>query len=911
MKYRLLFIVCSLLCFSELWAGPGKVVVKGADQNVCVYNSSRGRGRACFAPEKAMKETVILLPEKECGDLFYLISGDRTSWIRVLPDETVTVDVRKKDWQFSGDSKAINRYLYQWTQKMFFGKPNALTYRVEMMFYQLPDRDKRIPDPKMFYTKEYIEWLDNIGLEAMDDLAKANLKDNLFVEEQERRIYYSWLEMQLQNYQLASDKVEIPTEAFVFLQEMKFNHVAYLKYPGIDDVLRIYYDMADACGLITYDNYNFLQRRAERIMNAEVREYYILQELDNIIRNQWLYQLDKVIASVENMVITQAGKEQLTGYKKQYQDLMASDVNQEGKKAVNISFKDVNDREWGLYMFKGKYVLIDVWATWCGPCKYQIPHLMRLEEEFEGRGIVFVSLSADKPADTQKWKDMVKEFGMKGICGIAPDAFNHAFFEKYKVKSIPRFILIDPDGNIVMTKARRPSDPVLKMQLEELLEQYDQTKTTISGKMEGVADGTQVSVSHKVGMMTHTLGQAEVRDGRFELSFLLEKPEFINFSCYKVFFGNVWAKPGDRMELEGIKPVYTGGEYELNNLLTELNAKYADRWPGYGDDIFDQNRGKLSYDIYASIKNEIDASVLRPEMKRMLTGYFQGVLLDKMYGRVAMSKVIGKGFPRQIVKNGYSNAVLKLELLPELVNYPSWTDGVQELLYARLAAGMIKIQGRGSYITDMAAGLKSEKLRETYIMDQLRMEILRGHLLGIEDRIENARSMVKSLDNVALLSRMPEQAQKSLQEFKTVLPGTDLSGFSFKNENGKRVALSDFKGKYVFIDIWSTGCNPCVGEVPYIKDMEHRFAGKPITWVSISMDLNKKEWLDFLKEKGMNGIQLICNKGYKDPFPKQIALRGIPRFLLLDKEGKVIDFESLRPSNPVLGELLQLMLNKK
>ena len=81
------------------------------------------------------------------------------------------------------------------------------------------------------------------------------------------------------------------------------------------------------------------------IENAEVREYYILQELDNIIRNQWLYQLDKVIASVENMVITQAGKEQLTGYKKQYQDLMASDVNQEGKKAVNISFKDVNDRE--------------------------------------------------------------------------------------------------------------------------------------------------------------------------------------------------------------------------------------------------------------------------------------------------------------------------------------------------------------------------------------------------------------------------------------------------------------------------------------------------------------------------------------------------------------------------------------
>lgn len=105
MKYRLLFIVCSLLCFSELWAGPGKVVVKGADQNVCVYNSSRGRGRACFAPEKGMKETVILLPEKECGDLFYLISGDLDFLVRVLPDETVTVDVRKK----TGSSPEIQK----------------------------------------------------------------------------------------------------------------------------------------------------------------------------------------------------------------------------------------------------------------------------------------------------------------------------------------------------------------------------------------------------------------------------------------------------------------------------------------------------------------------------------------------------------------------------------------------------------------------------------------------------------------------------------------------------------------------------------------------------------------------------------------------------------------------------------
>ncbi|HJA15953.1 MAG TPA: TlpA family protein disulfide reductase [Candidatus Butyricimonas faecavium] len=910
MKFSLLFIL-GLFCFSELWAGPGKVVIKGAEENVCIYNSERGRGRKYFVPEKNMRETVILLPEGECEDLFYLISGDETSWIRVLPDETIMVDVRKKPWKFSGDSKAINRYLYGWTQKMFFGKPNALTYRVEMMFHQLPSREKRVPDPKIFYTKEYIEWLDNVGLEAMDDLVKANLKDDLFEEEQERRIYYSWLEMQLQNYQLAKDIVEIPAEAFVFLNEIEFKNTEFLNYPGMDDVLRIYFDMADASGLIKYDNYTFLQRRAERITNTEIRDYYILQELNNIIRNQWLYQLDKVIASVEEMVMTQDGKEKLAECKKHYQDSLKSDDNQAGKRAINISFKDVNDKEWNLYMLKGKYVLIDVWATWCGPCKYQIPHLMRLEEELKERDIVFVSLSADKSVDTQKWRDMVREFGMKGICGIAPDAFDHPFFEKYKVKSIPRFILIDPQGNIVMTKARRPSDPVLKMQLEELLNCYDQEKTTISGKINGVEDGTQIFVAHRVGMMTYPLAQTEVKDGKFELSFALNQSEFISFSSPKIFYNTIWAKPGDRIVLDGGESLsYSGGEFEFNNLLMNINSRYGKRWPS-GEKVFDQKRGKLLYYIYMDIRKDIDTSILRPEMKRLLLGYFQGVLLDKMYGTIAFSKVFGKGIPRPIVKTGYSDAVLKIELLPELVHYPGWTDGVQELLYARLAAGMIKIKGQGSYVTDMALGLKDERLRETYIIDQLQMEILRGHLIGIEERIENARSMVESVENRALLSEMPEQAGKALQRYKVALPETDLSGFSFENEKGERIALADFKGKYVFIDIWSTGCNPCIGEIPYIKEMEHRFVGKPITWVSISMDLNKRVWLDFLKVKGMKGVQLICDKGFKDPFAKQIALGGIPRFLLLDKEGKIIDFQSLRPSNPVLGELLRLMLDKK
>lgn len=66
---------------------------------------------------------------------------------------------------------------------------------------------------------------------------------------------------------------------------------------------------------------------------------------------------------------------------------------------------------------------------------------------------------------------------------MAPDAFNHKFFERYGIRSIPRFLLVDPQGNVVISKARRPSDPVLKQQLTELLDAYDASKTVISGRI--------------------------------------------------------------------------------------------------------------------------------------------------------------------------------------------------------------------------------------------------------------------------------------------------------------------------------------------------------------------------------------------------------------------------------------------
>jgi thiol-disulfide isomerase/thioredoxin len=138
-----------------------------------------------------------------------------------------------------------------------------------------------------------------------------------------------------------------------------------------------------------------------------------------------------------------------------------------GKKSPE--FKNYENYEGGtlsLNDLKGKYVYIDLWATWCGPCKAEIPFLKLIEKEYHGKKISFVSISVDSEKDHEKWKKMVKEKELTGIQLFSKE--DKVFTDAYKLNGIPRFILIDPNGDIVDSNAPRPSDEKLKIMFNEL-----------------------------------------------------------------------------------------------------------------------------------------------------------------------------------------------------------------------------------------------------------------------------------------------------------------------------------------------------------------------------------------------------------------------------------------------------------
>lgn len=118
--------------------------------------------------------------------------------------------------------------------------------------------------------------------------------------------------------------------------------------------------------------------------------------------------------------------------------------------------------------FKGGYVFIDIWATWCGPCVYEFPFLDEIETAYEGKNIHFVTLSVDTRPNRQKWRDFIKDRNLDGVQLIADNAFDSEFIKAYNITAIPRFLLIDPEGKIVDGNAPRPSDPALRRLLDSL-----------------------------------------------------------------------------------------------------------------------------------------------------------------------------------------------------------------------------------------------------------------------------------------------------------------------------------------------------------------------------------------------------------------------------------------------------------
>jgi len=143
-------------------------------------------------------------------------------------------------------------------------------------------------------------------------------------------------------------------------------------------------------------------------------------------------------------------------------------VTMAGNPAPPFAYKDVNNKMVNLSDFAGKYVLIDVWATWCAPCREEMPALQKIMESLKDKNIALVGISIDKPQYEKIWKKMVAEKALGGTQLISEGGWQSKFMADYGIHAVPTYIIIGPDGNVIDTNAEWPSRG-LERQLKKLL----------------------------------------------------------------------------------------------------------------------------------------------------------------------------------------------------------------------------------------------------------------------------------------------------------------------------------------------------------------------------------------------------------------------------------------------------------
>lgn len=222
----------------------------------------------------------------------------------------------------------------------------------------------------------------------------------------------------------------------------KYNHLSYKRskafknnrflYDSLTPIVKEAYDKVLEY-ILTLPNY-----ATSKVVPYFVKEYFNVNDMEMF--EKALNGFDASMA--ENAYIVSCKK-----------DLEAEKRVLPGQVAYNFSLQDLEGKIYRLSDYRGKYVLLDFSASWCGWCKLEIPYLKKVYENTQGENFVMLTINLDE--DREKWEEDVKQYNLPWAVLSDLQGFKSSIAKNYNVSGIPTIYLIDPDGVIKAKDLRR------------------------------------------------------------------------------------------------------------------------------------------------------------------------------------------------------------------------------------------------------------------------------------------------------------------------------------------------------------------------------------------------------------------------------------------------------------------------
>ena len=174
--------------------------------------------------------------------------------------------------------------------------------------------------------------------------------------------------------------------------------------------------------------------------------------------------------------------------------------------------------------------------------------------------------------------------------------------------------------------------------------------------------------------------------------------------------------------------------------------------------------------------------------------------------------------------------------------------------------------------------------------------LLFGEKVGQAKQVQNLREEFKIFSSEFRNSPIGIEIQNKLEKISTVTVGKQAPQFSLPDLKGNTVQLSDYKGKYLFLQFWASWCSPCREENIYLANAYQGKNNENLVFLGISVDDGKTDLENAILKDKITWQQLATFKGFDQPIMHDFGIRGVPRNFLIDPAGKIIAMDLRGPN---------------
>ena len=379
----------------------------------------------------------------------------------------------------------------------------------------------------------------------------------------------------------------------------------------------------------------------------------------------------------------------------------------------------------------------------------------------------------------------------------------------------------------------------------------------------------------------------------------LSKGSYAQFSPNSL---NLYLSPGEDLEIYvnmlnfSSSLSFRGSLGSINNYLKEQEVAV----------FFDKNYYNLGEKKFvAQMKNLTDEKIALLEAKNF--GYsFTDLEKNRIRYSIASQAALYPTYRKSTKENkNYKphklfNSFLKSFSLNEeqLIN----TRVYQDFLF-----NYLRLKGNGfppSVLKLVLSNVKNTKIRD-FLLTQIVYKLVLDNNgpEGLSDLLYTFKSNCTNKDNINYID-------KFINKWKDIAPAYKAPYFQLKDVNGHLVKLTDYKGSYLYITVWATWCIPCKKELPYLNILANVYKNNNIKFLTVSEDGDTQvdKWKSFLKRNVVVGDHVITD--IKDNFSLNYLIYSVPRFILIDPEGRIVSANAPRPSGSIINFLNELFENK-